>query len=81
MPANLDDTIGKIVDRAQLLEWVTALPEDVKGVIIVDVDPKGKENPGMMLMKVREIGGINLADSVYLIMSYLHKYIFRSTWS
>lgn len=66
----LDNQIQKIKDKADLRAWVDNLPDDARGIIVLEVP---NENDAVMTTyRYHEIGDITAAEGLYAVKSYEH---------
>lgn len=69
-PQDLDSQIQKIKDKVDLRAWVDNLPDDARGIIVLEVrDP---DDAVMTTYRYHEVGDITCAEGLYAVKSYEH---------
>jgi hypothetical protein len=63
MESPLDKQMAEIKTKADLIKWVTSLPEDLDGIILVS-------NPQTRRLTVAHLGGITLPRSLWSMELY-----------
>lgn len=65
---SIENQLTQIKTKADLHKLVDELPDGVKGVLLFDTPDT--ENESMMFLRYREIGGITIAETLFLIETY-----------
>ena len=68
----IEDQLSKIKDKAELKAYIDELPDDVKGLLIVEI-PCEHDGEKCTMHRFREIGAdTTVAEALYLTRSYEH---------
>ena len=63
---SIEHQLASIKSKAEMQLWVDTLPDNARGVILVETGDDDRE----CIMKYREMGKLTMAECLYLIETY-----------